>query len=175
MFYYRADFGSLYTIPSSVTDWIWFRTEGSMGEIAYNADKSVAFNGRTPGLAQGIVLSLATFLPVMATVSLSAAIPRFFEQFGAVPHRDLLIPMLITLPAVSIAALSPVAGAWVGRLGRRRVLIYAVILYGLCGTAPLYLEALPAILVSRVGVGVSEAMLMTSGKTLTGDYFQGPV
>ena len=65
-----------------------------MGEIAYNADKSVAFNGCTPGLAQGIVLSLATFLPVMATVSLSAAIPRFFEQFGAVPHRDLLIPKL---------------------------------------------------------------------------------
>src|SRR5260370_7166974 len=98
MFYYRADFGSLYKIPSSVTDWIWFRTGGSMGEIAYNADKSVAFNGRTPGLAQGIVLSLATFLPVIATVSLSPALPPFFQHSAAVPPRHLLIPLLLPFP-----------------------------------------------------------------------------
>lgn len=129
---------------------------------------------REAGLTEGIVLSLVTFLPIMATVSLAPCIPLFHEHFAAVPGAQALVPMLVTLPAVFIAILSPIAGALSDRFGRRRLLLGALILYGLCGLAPLLLDDLRAILASRVGVGAAEGMLMTVGKSLIGDYYDGP-
>ena len=128
---------------------------------------------RTAGVAQGLVLSLATFLPIMAMISLAPAIPRLIEHFGDTPNVKVLVPMLLSVPAICIAIASPLSGLLTDRLGRRRVLIAAVVIYGIFGMAPLLLDDLYAILATRVGVGVSEAMLFTTGKTLIGDYFAG--
>lgn len=128
---------------------------------------------RQAGIVQGLVLSLVTFLPIMATVSLAPGIPLFLEHFKDVPHVHTLVPMLITIPAVLIAIGSPFAGAFSDAVGRKRLLLAAMVLYGVCGMAPLFLDDLYALLASRVGVGISEGMLMTVGKTLIGDYFSG--
>jgi MFS family permease len=128
---------------------------------------------REAGIVQGLVLSLVTFLPIMATVSLAPGIPLFLDHFKDVPHVQTLVPMLITIPAVLIAIGSPFAGALSDALGRKRLLLAAVVLYGVCGMAPLLLDNLYALLASRVGVGISEGMLMTVGKTMIGDYFAG--
>lgn len=128
---------------------------------------------RQAGLVQGLVLSLATFLPIMATISIAPAVPRLIQHFQGVPNADVLVPMLMSIPAICIAIASPVSGFLADRMGRRRVLIAAVIIYGIFGMAPLLLDNLYAILATRVGVGVAEAMLYTVGKTLIGDYFSG--
>jgi MFS family permease len=128
---------------------------------------------RQAGIAQGLVLSLLTFLPIMATVSLGAGMPSFREHFHAAAGAVWFVPMLLTVPAVFIAVISPIAGLLSDRLGRRRVLLAAIVLYGVCGVAPLLLDNLYVILGTRAGVGVSEGMLMTVGKTLVGDYFTG--
>ena len=128
---------------------------------------------RQAGIVQGIVLSFVTFLPIMATVSLAPGIPLYIEHFKSVPHIQTLVPMLITVPAVLIALVSPFAGALSDSVGRKRVLLAAMVLYGVCGMAPLLLDNLYAVLGSRVGVGISEGMLMTIGKSLVGDYFAG--
>ena len=109
----------------------------------------------------------------MATVSLGAGMPSFREHFHAAVGAVWFVPMLLTVPALFIAVISPVAGLMSDRFGRRRVLLAAIILYGLCGLAPLVLDNLYAILGTRAGVGISEGMLMTVGKTLVGDYFTG--
>ena len=128
---------------------------------------------RQAGIAQGIVLSLLTFLPIMATVSLGAGMPSFREHFHAAAGAIWFVPMLLTVPAVFIAVVSPIAGLLSDRFGRRRVLLAAIVLYGVCGLAPLLIDNLYIILGTRAGVGVSEGMLMTVGKTLVGDYFTG--
>jgi MFS family permease len=128
---------------------------------------------RQAGIVQGIVLSLVTFLPIMATVSLAPGMPLFLDHFKTVPHVSMLVPMLITVPAVLIAITSPFAGALSDAVGRKRILLAAMVLYGVCGMAPLVLDSIYALLVSRVGVGVAEGMLMTVGKTLVGDYYAG--
>src|SRR5882672_2346538 len=97
---------------------------------------------RQAGIVQGIVLSLVTFLPIMATVSLAPGIPLFQEHFKAVPNVSVLVPMLITLPAVFIALVSPLAGALSDAVGRKRVLLCAMVIYGVCGLAPLLLDNL---------------------------------
>lgn len=128
---------------------------------------------RQAGIAQGLVLSLLTFLPIMATVSLGAGMPLFREHFHAAAGAIWFVPMLLTVPAVFIAIISPVAGMLSDRFGRRRVLLIAIVMYGICGLAPLLLHNLYLILGTRAGVGISEGMLMTAGKTLVGDYFTG--
>jgi MFS family permease len=128
---------------------------------------------RQAGIVQGIILSLVTFLPIMATVSLAPGIPLFLNHFKNVAHVSALVPMLITVPAVMIAIASPFAGALSDAVGRKRVLLAAVALYGVCGMAPLVLDNIYSLLGSRIGVGAAEGMLMTVGKTLIGDYFAG--
>jgi len=48
-----------------------------------------------------------------------------------------------------------------------------LVAYALLGMAPLWLNGLPAILISRCGVGVAEAAIFTAGGALLGDYFRG--
>lgn len=128
---------------------------------------------RQAGIAQGLVLSLLTFLPIMATVSLGAGMPSFREHFHAAAGAIWFVPMLLTVPAVFIAIVSPVGGLLSDYIGRRRVLLGAIVIYGVCGLAPLFLDNLYIILGTRAGVGISEGLLMTVGKTLVGDYFTG--
>jgi MFS family permease len=128
---------------------------------------------RQAGLTQGLILSLVTFLPILATLSVAPAIPRLIEHFSDVPNAKLLVTMLLSVPAICIAISAPFVGYFTDRVGRKRVLVAAVILYGIFGIAPLFLDNLYTILATRAGVGVAEAMLVTVGKTLIGDYFAG--
>jgi MFS family permease len=53
------------------------------------------------------------------------------------------------------------------------LLIGAVILYGVVGIAPIFLDNLYAIILSRIGVGLCEAAILTLSTTMIGDYFSG--
>lgn len=128
---------------------------------------------RQAGVIQGLVLSLVTFLPILATLSVAPAIPRLIEHFGHVDRAVVLVPMLLTVPAIFIAITSPFVGIPITRFGRKPVLVAGVALYGVFGLAPFFMESLHAILVTRAGVGIAEAMLVTVGKALIGDYYTG--
>ncbi len=95
------------------------------------------------------------------------------SHFDGVPGSAALVPVVLTVPALALALLAPFAGVIVDRLGRRRLLVAATALYALFGMAPLWLDSLHAILVSRILVGVTEAAIMTACTTLIGDYYSG--
>jgi len=60
------------------------------------------------------------------------------------------------------------------RFGRRRLLLAAFLVYAVVGIAPVFLRDLGWIIVSRVAVGMAEAMIMVLSTTMIGDYFEGP-
>lgn len=95
------------------------------------------------------------------------------DHFETVPGVKALVPLALTVPALALALLAPFAGVIVDRLGRKRLLIVATLLYAVFGTAPLWLDSLGAIIVSRALVGVTEAAIMTCCTTLIGDYYSG--
>lgn len=128
---------------------------------------------RSAGAPQGLALIVTATLPVTPLLSLVPNVPQLFQHFGAVPHSDVLVPMILTMPSACIALLAPVAGTLLDRFGRRRVLLAAVLLYTVCGLLPLGLNSLPAVLVAQLGVGVGEAIIMPACQTLMGDFFQG--
>jgi MFS family permease len=107
----------------------------------------------------------------MAASMLSPVLPRMRAVFAHEPRVDLLISFTATLPALFLALLSWPYGLLGDRLGHKRLLVLATLLYGLVGTAPLWLDTLPQIVVSRGLVGLFEAAVMTCSTTLIGDYF----
>ena len=95
--------------------------------------------------------------------------PGFADTAGVA----ILVPLVLTLPALFVALFSPLAGYVADRMGRKQLLIYAMLAYALFGTAPLWLDSLGAIAFSRVGVGIAEAAIMTCCTTLITDYYSG--
>ncbi|WP_030938177.1 MFS transporter [Streptomyces sp. NRRL S-646] len=119
------------------------------------------------------LLMAGSCLPILGAVLIAPVLPKMQDHFGSVPGAKALVPLALTVPALALALLAPFAGVIVDRLGRRRLLIVATLLYALFGTAPLWLDSLGAIIASRALVGVTEAAIMTCCTTLIGDYYSG--
>ncbi|MFI6810218.1 MFS transporter [Streptomyces luteogriseus] len=119
------------------------------------------------------LLMAGSCLPILGAVLIAPVLPKMQDHFASTPGAEALVPLALTVPALSLALLAPFAGVIVDRVGRKRLLIVATVLYAVFGTAPLYLDSLGAIIASRALVGVAEAAIMTSCTTLIGDYYSG--
>ena len=136
-------------------------------------ESAVPDHSREAGLTQSLLLLLGSCLPVLGAVLLAPVLPRMQAHFAEVPGNAVLVPIVLTLPALMIAMLAPFAGVIADRLGRKPLLLASMALYVLCGVLPLWLESLPAIVASRAGIGLAEAGIMTCCTTLVGDYYSG--
>ncbi|MEU3648070.1 MFS transporter [Lentzea sp. NPDC034063] len=128
---------------------------------------------RTAGLPQLLVLLAASSLSVLGAVLIAPVLPQMSAHFADVPGVGVLVPLVLTVPALVIGLTAPFAGVIVDRIGRIRILLVALVVYAAAGTAPLWLDDLGSIIASRVVVGVCEAAIMTSATTLIGDYWTG--
>lgn len=128
---------------------------------------------RAPGVLTGVALLLPITLSTMAIVLLAPILPQLMQAFGSVPGAAYWVPMILTIPALCVAFFSPIAGLLGDRLGHRRLLLGSLLVYAAVGVAPLFLHSLPAILLSRVGVGLSEALIMVLSTAMIADHFSG--
>jgi MFS family permease len=122
---------------------------------------------------QGWILVSAAWLSTMANQVVAPILPTMTKYFSSQPSVDLYISLAATLPALFVAILAIPAGMLADRYGHKRLLFMAVLVYGIVGTAPLWLKTLPQIVVSRAFVGVTEAVIMTCSTALIGEYFLG--
>ncbi|MFB7330838.1 MFS transporter [Streptomyces adustus] len=120
-----------------------------------------------------VLLMAGSCLPILGAVLIAPVLPRMQDHFAHVAGSEALVPLVLTVPALSLAVLAPFAGVLVDRLGRKRLLVVATVLYAVFGTVPLWLGSLYGIVLSRVLVGVAEAAIMTCCTTLIGDYYSG--
>ncbi|MEN9517527.1 MAG: hypothetical protein RLZZ381_115 [Cyanobacteriota bacterium] len=120
-----------------------------------------------------ITLLLVSTLTVMSGATIAPSLPAMGEYFADVPNADYLVRLALTLPALLIALGAPVVGVMIDRLGRKPILLVALVLYGLAGSSGLVLNSLNLILVGRVLLGISVAGIMTTATTLIADYYIG--
>jgi MFS family permease len=106
-------------------------------------------------------------------VLIAPVLPQLAAEFAGVAGVEVLVPVVLTVPALVVGLTAPFAGLLADAIDRKRVLIIAMVAYSVVGTAPLYLDSLPSIIASRVMVGVCEAAIMTCCTTLIGDYWTG--
>lgn len=119
------------------------------------------------------VLLIAATLTVMAAAILSPSLPGLEEEFAAVPQADVLVRLVLTLPALFIAVAAPLLGILVDRIGRRTVLLASLALYGVAGSSGLVLGNLYTILAGRALLGVAVAGVFVSSTALIADWFSG--
>jgi MFS family permease len=110
----------------------------------------------------------------MGTAILGPVLPDLFKHFADTPHVDYLAPLVLTMPSICIALFSTLAGFVGDKIGRRRFLLVALTAYGFVGVAPMALDSLVVILVSRFVLGLTEAVILTMSTTMIVDYFKGP-
>jgi MFS family permease len=128
---------------------------------------------REAGLPQLVLLLAGSCLSVLGAVLIAPVLPQMTEAFAGTAGVDVLVPIVLTVPALLIGLTAPFAGFVADKIDRKRVLLIAMVAYSVFGTAPLYLGSLTAIIVSRVIVGLCEAAIMTCCTTLIGDYWSG--
>jgi MFS family permease len=129
---------------------------------------------RRAGFPQGIMLLLPITMSVMGVSVLTPVVHLLLEHFKDVPNYDYLVMGgVLTMPSIWILLLSPAAGWVADRFGRRNVLLLSMVAYAFVGVAPVFLDNLYAIIVSRAAVGICEAVVLTVSTTMISDYFTG--
>ncbi len=123
---------------------------------------------------RNITLLAASSLTVMAGAIVAPSLPAMGKAFSAIDPHGTLTRLVLTVPALSVALIAPLSGWLVDRLGRKRLLLFSILLYVLAGTSGAYLPTIWSILVGRAILGLAVAGIMISATTLIGDYFTGP-
>ncbi|MEP6867123.1 MAG: MFS transporter [Novosphingobium sp.] len=120
---------------------------------------------------QGFTIVIAAFLPIIAIVAMGPAVPTMIAHFAHDPDARSHVPAMIGAPGLAMALLAPFAGLLVDKFGRRPILLLCTAFYGVFGAAPLLLDNLDHIYLSRLLLGISEAGILTVVNTLIGDYW----
>ena len=119
------------------------------------------------------ILLFGATLALMCGAALTPSTTAMMAEFENVPNAGLWISLILTLPALFVVIGGPVSGFLTDRLGRKRVLVTALFVTGLCGSAGFLLQSLWAILVSRAILGFGIAGVSTATNALISDLFEG--
>jgi MFS family permease len=133
-----------------------------------------AMGNRHETLPAKVSLMLISTLTIMAGATIAPSLPAMKAHFAAVPGADDWVRLALTLPALFIALGAPIVGVAIDQIGRKPILLVALVLYGLAGSSGFVLESLDQILIGRALLGVSVAGIMTTATTLIADYYRGP-
>ena len=120
-----------------------------------------------------LTLLLVSSLTIMSVITISPALPQMTIVFAGVKNAAFIVKMVLTIPALMIAIVSPVTGRLIDRRGRLKILRFALVLYAVSGVGGYFLNNLYYILISRAILGISVGMSMTIVITLIADYFEG--
>ncbi|AFY90912.1 MFS transporter [Chroococcidiopsis thermalis] len=127
----------------------------------------------TNSLPVKITLLVVSTLTVMAGATIAPSLPAMKQHFSTIPNADYWVRLILTAPALFIALAAPFIGATIDRLGRKPVLIVALLVYGLAGSSGLWLNAIGFILFGRALLGLSVAGVMVTATALIADYYTG--
>ncbi len=106
-------------------------------------------------------------------MNISPALPIIQEAFHDHSNPKLYVMILFTIPSLALGIFSPICGKFVDIVGRKPTFIISLIVYAISGTAPVFLNSLEEIIISRFILGISTATISTATMTLMTDYYTG--
>lgn len=131
----------------------------------------VAVDARSRGRLLQLALLAGSVLMVISNTPLAPALPQLQDAFARV--STLQISLVLTLPALVIVLVAPLAGWIADRSGRKRLLLFSTLLYGVAGSYGYVAQDMDTLLLSRALTGVAVAGVMTSVAALVADYYSG--
>ncbi len=118
------------------------------------------------------LLAVATLI-VMSGATITPSLPAMEEHFADVPNVGILVRLVATMPALFIVLGAPAVGYIADRWGRKRLLAFSTILFGLGGSSGLVMDSLYGVLAGRAVLGLAVAGVITASTTLIADYYTG--
>ena len=115
-----------------------------------------------PALISLVPMAVAPALPSMAAHFAGGGDGAFFAQ------------MVMAVPALMIIVSSALSGFLAERLGRRSVLLAALLLYALSGLACAVIPSAAGLIGARLVLGFAAGMVMTCSMSLVADFPAGP-
>lgn len=116
-----------------------------------------------------IIFSI-TLMAVMGVASLTPAFPKIISEFGISTQQVGLLITVFTLPGI---ILTPVLGILADRIGRKNILIPAIFLFSIAGSACSLTRSFEMLLILRFFQGIGATSLGSLNVTIIGDTFTG--
>jgi MFS family permease len=120
-----------------------------------------------------VALLLVSSLTIMSMITISASLPDMTKTFSTLPNAENLVKLTLSFPALFIALTAIIAGKFIDKFGRLRLLNAALIIYAIAGSTGYWLENIYLILAGRALLGICVGITMTIATTLIADYYQG--
>lgn len=117
-----------------------------------------------------LIISSISILVVMGVASVIPVFPMMTKALGTGGTHVGLVITAFTIPGV---LLSPLAGILADRLGRKLLLVPALLLFGIAGACCAAAPDFESLLVLRLVQGVGMAPLVIVSATLIGDLYDG--
>jgi MFS family permease len=125
------------------------------------------------GLPTKVLMAGGGMLTTLASIGLTAVLPQIEAALARTATDALIVKQLVTVVGLTMIIGAPLAAFLVERIGMRLVLLSCSLIYTAAGTAGLYLDSLPALLVSRLFVGLTAAGISTISMTLINTRLEG--
>ncbi len=120
-----------------------------------------------------VVLLLISSLTIMSMITISPSLPDMTKAFSETTNGSTLVKLTLSFPGLFIAISALIAGGFIDKFGRLKLLGYSLILYALGGVSGYWLDDLYLILAGRALLGIAVGISMTIVTTLVADYYQG--
>ena len=116
------------------------------------------------------IVFAVTLMAVMGVSSIIPALPEMIREFGISGSTIGLIFTIFTLPGIIFA---PLAGIFADRMGRKKILVPALLIFGILGTACFFAPDFHSLLLLRFIQGIGAAAIGVINLTIIGDLFSG--
>jgi MFS family permease len=120
-----------------------------------------------------LVILSSGLLSALCLTAINSVLPSIARALAHGPGDAMLVKQLIGAVALAMAAGAPLGGYLADRIGLRPTLFAASVLYTVAGTAGLYLNSLPLLLVSRLLLGLAAASIQVLGLTMINTTLKG--
>jgi ACDE family multidrug resistance protein len=111
-----------------------------------------------------------TLMAVLGVSSITPAFPKIVQELGISSQAIGLLITVFTFPGVVLA---PVLGVFADRWGRKKILVPALMLFGIAGGACAFARDFNLLLILRFFQGIGAASLGSLNVTIIGDLYSG--
>ena len=117
-----------------------------------------------------LIIFGVSLIAILGVASVTPAFPKLEEALNVAPQNIGLLVTVFTFPTV---ILGPIIGILADRLGRKKILVPSLILFGIAGAACGFARDFNLLLLLRFFQGIGAASLLSLSVTLIGDLYTG--
>ena len=120
-----------------------------------------------------IIGVLSVSLILTTTHSISGALPLFQEQFPQVSRSAM--EFMISVPTILMTIMIALSPVFNRILTERAIITGGLLIIGIFGCLPFFLTSFPAIMITRIFLGIGIGLLNAAAVSMVGQRFSGPL